>query len=530
MSVVPLKSGKPANGPPPHTAGSRLVVNTVSNFVGQAALILLTFFSTPYITRKMGSVQYGALSLLMVYLFSFSLLNLGINTSLVKYLAELLPKAKYQDIQNYVSTALTVLVGIGLIAGVVIFVAAAPLVHYLFKGTAHHTADTILALRIASIAFVLQFLVQVVSAVLIAAQRFEILNGLRVASEMLRVGGTVTIVSIGGGLPAMLALVMFSSLFLCVGYAVVAKRIVPQLSLCPGFSRAHLYSLVHHSKYVLVTNVSNQIVGTADNVILGAFLPVANLAYYGIASTLAQRFWLMVGNISSAVFPAASAFSAGARLDQVRELYIRGTKIAAAAACFPAFALCLFSKQFLLHWLGTEYADNGALVLSFLVLGFMVNALSMVAYQVLQSTQHVSTAARGSVIYMIINLVLFVAFIPRFGLRGASAGFFAAQLIFVPWFVGKANRILKVTWGQLISEAYVRVVLIAAGCCSLSLLWWPWIHSLLTLGVAVGFGLMAYAALAYLIILDNKERTTCRMLVERFASVVPAKSVAGIAN
>jgi O-antigen/teichoic acid export membrane protein len=360
----------------------------------------------------------------------------------------------------------------------------------------------------------------------IAAQRFEIINVVRVVSEILRLGGTVVIVSLGGGLPAMLTLVMFTSGFLCVAYALAAKRIVPKLSFRPGFSYAHFYSLLHHSKYVVVTNVSNQIVGTADNVILGAFLPVANLAYYGIAYTLAQRFWVLVGNVSSVVFPAASALSASARPDQVRELYIRGTKIAAAAACFPAFALCLFSRQFLLHWLGAEYADNGAVVLSFLALGFMVNAFSTVAYQVLQSTRYVSTAAHGSVVYMIINVLLFVAFIPKFGLRGASAGFFAAQLIFVPWFVSRANRILEVTWRQLISEAYTRVALIAAGCCSLSLMWWPWIHSLFTLALAVGFGLVVYAALAYTVILDNKERATCRMLIELFSSLIKCKTTA----
>lgn len=509
-----------------HTAASRLVFNTLSNFLGQATLILLTFFSTPYITRKMGSVQYGVLSLLMIYLFSFSLLNLGMNTSLVKYLAELLPGTKYNEMQRYVSTALTVLVGIGLVAGVVIFVAATPLVHHVFQGTGRHTTDTILALRIASIAFVLQFLIQVVSAVPIAAQRFEVVNAVRVVSEVLRIGGTVAIVSVGGRLPAMLALVMFTSVFLCVAYAMAARRIVPQLSFRPGFSRAHLYSLLRHSKYVAVTNVSNQVVGTADNVILGAFLPVANLAYYGIAYSLCQRFSAMVANVSSVVFPAASAFAASDRPDQVRELYVRGTKIAAATSCFPALALCLFSRQFLLHWLGAEYADNGALVLSFLVLGFMVNACSMVAFQVLQGTSYVSTAARGSVVYMLISLVLFVAFIPKFGLRGASAGFFAGQLIFVLWFVGKANRILAVTWGQLVSRAYVRVALIAVGCCGLSVLWWPWIHSLVTLGLAVGFGLAAYAAMAYFVILDGKERETCRMLVQRFTSMIKGRSPA----
>jgi O-antigen/teichoic acid export membrane protein len=313
---------------------------------------------------------------------------------------------------------------------------------------------------------------------------------------------------------------MFTSIFLCIAYALAAKRIVPQLDFRPRFSRRHLHALLHHSKYVVITNVSNQIAGSADNVIIGAFLPVANQAYYGIAYTLAQRFWVLVANVSSVVFPAASAFSANARPDQVRELYLRGTKIAAAAACFPALALCLFSRQFLLYWLGAEYADHGSVVLSLLVLAFMVNAFSLVAYQVLQSTHYVSTAARASLVYMIMNVVMFVAFIPKFGLPGASAGFLAAQLLFVPWFVLKANRILQVSWRQLISGAYLRVFLISLGACGISWLFHPWVHSLFTLALAVTVGLCCYALLSYVLVLDETERTVCRLLVHRGASVL----------
>jgi O-antigen/teichoic acid export membrane protein len=170
--------------------------------------------------------------------------------------------------------------------------------------------------------------------------------------------------------------------------------------------------------------------------------------------------------------------------------------------------------------LGPEYADHGALVLSLLILGFMVNAFSLVAYQVLQSTHYVSTAARASVVYVIVNVAMFVVCIPKFGLAGASAGFLAAQLLFVPWFVMKANRLLEVKWRQLIFAAYLRVFLISLGACGISWLFHPWVHSLFTLGVAVAVGLCSYALLTYLLVLDEQERTACRHLIRRMASVL----------
>ena len=117
-----------------HSTGSRLLQNTVSNVAGQIFIAVLTLFSTPYITRKLGATQYGALSLLMTYLFAFSLLNLGINASLVKYMAELMPKGRMEEVQKYFSTSLTVLVGIGILIGVFVCTLAPVIVQIWLQG------------------------------------------------------------------------------------------------------------------------------------------------------------------------------------------------------------------------------------------------------------------------------------------------------------------------------------------------------------------------------------------------------------
>jgi O-antigen/teichoic acid export membrane protein len=501
-----------------------LVQNTASNFAGQVIITLLAFFSTPYITHKLGASQYGALSLLMTYLFAFSLLNLGMNASLVKYLAELLPKNHTREMQQYLSTSLTVLVGIGAgIAGLV-FVLAGTIVRHCFKGSAGLAPSTVLALRIASVAFILQFLIQVASSVPAAAQRFEIINLVRAGSEALRIIVTVVLLFLGFGLPSLMAVVIFASLCACLAYGLASKRLMPALRLRPGFSSRHFRSLLGHSRYVLVVNLSNQLVGTMDSFLIGAFLPIANVAYYVISYTLAQRLWTFVGNLISVVFPAASAFSGAERQDRVRELYLRGMKVAAAAGCFPALALCLFSRSFLLYWLGPDYAKEGAVVLSLLALGFLVNSFTYVPYQVLQSTHYADTAAKGAVVYGAVNLTLFVLLIPRFGIVGAAIAFLLGQILFVPWFVRKSNRLLGVRWRALFAASYARVFIAASLACSACWFLRAWVDSLLTLASVITAGLLLYVLLAAMLVLDSKERDTCRALVQRWIAFLPGRA------
>jgi O-antigen/teichoic acid export membrane protein len=492
----------------------RLVLNTVSNFVGQGIVLLVTFFSTPYVTRKLGATQYGTLNLLIICIFSVSLLNLGINTSLVKYLAELMPKGEMGEVQRYFSTALTVLVGIGLLVAVLIFASAGAIVHHFFKDTGEFTSATYVALRIASIAFVLQFLTQVLLSVAAGVQRFEILNIVGTASDTARLLGMIVVVYLGGGLVALMALLMVVSLCTCTTYAFVAKALAPQLSLRPGFSVRHLRALVTHSKFVLVGNAGRQLVGSADNVIIGYCLPVSALAYYGISYSIAQRLWTLVGNVASVVFPAASAFSGSDDQAHVQELYLRGTKIAAAAACFPALALAIFSRELMLYWLSPEYAANGARVLACLSLGFLVNSFSFVPYQTLQSTHYAATTAKGSVGYALINVVMFLLLIPRYGIVGASSAFLLSQFAFVPWFTRLANQRIGVPHSAVISS-YAKVFVVAAASCAITWTGRFLVHSLISLGLVVGVGFSLYLILAYSLVLDRRERTACKLLLQQ---------------
>jgi O-antigen/teichoic acid export membrane protein len=509
-------------GAPSHSVGSRLIQNSAANFLGQAVIVGLTLLCTPYITRKLGPSGYGALNLLMAYLFSFSLLNLGLNASLVKFLAELLPQNRAGEIQEYFSTSFTFLVAVGLLAGAAVWMLASPIVERCFKGDAGLTSSAVTALRVASVAFVLQFVCQALSAVPAAAQRFEILSLIGYGSNGLRILGTVILLWLGRGLPSLMAMVVFAVGASALGYAIADKRLLPYLRLSPGWSQPRFHSLVGHSKFVVVVNASNQLVSTADSFLLGFFLPVANIAYYGVAYALAQRLWASVANVVGVVFPAASAFSGAADRARFNELYLRGMKVAAISAVFPSFALCIFGRDFLLFWLGPDYAERGAPVLILVTLGFLLNSFSYVAYQVLQSTHRVNFAARASVIYSLLNLAAFAVFIPRFGTIGAAGAFLGSQVVFVPWFLHRTNRLLGVRWVDLFVDSYARVFAAAGLGSAVCWVCSGWVHSFLTLVLAGSLGLAVYVGTGLALVLDSRDRAASRILLQRWAGAIRA--------
>ena len=156
------------------------------------------------------------------------------------------------------------------------------------------------------------------------------------------------------------------------------------------------------------------------------------------------------------------------------------------------------------------------MVLTLLAIGFLINSFSYVPCQVLQSTHHAETAAKGTAAYAVLNVALFVLLIPRFGIFGAASGFLIAQILFVPFFIGRANRLLGARWTAVIGASYMRPLLatsVAAGACWVSRLW---VNSFATLAGAMVVGFLIYALSVAFFVLDDRERAACRFLVNRW--------------
>jgi len=493
--------------------GRRLVANAMANLAGQSLLLLLTFFSTPYIIRHFGAARFGALMLVLTYVEAFGLLELGINATLVKYMAELLEQRRVQDVHAYFGTALTLyLAGGMLIAGLVALSSQWVIANFMNIGE-ELQQHVVHAFWIASVAFLFRFVSQPASGIPIAAQRFDIANYVSVGSEIIRVLGSVAVVYFGYLLQGVLVVILVANLFSCAAYFIIAQRLIPGLSLWPRFSSGHLRSLFHFSKFILIANVSGRAVSYADNLMIGYFLPVVAVGFYTIPYGVCKRLSAFVQNLAVVVFPAASSLSATAQPQQLEELYLRGSKMVAAAVSFPALALCLFSSEFLRYWIGPEFAQQGALAMRLLTLGFLLSCLGHIPFLFLQGTGYPQIAARFAGGQAVLIVILFWIFIPRFGIAGAAAGFLIAQSIVMPWMTHCCNRLLQIGWTRVLVTTYASVVptsvLASLACLALR----SWVSSLFSLAVVVAVGLVVYLAMVVAIVFDGKERATCWQFV-----------------
>jgi O-antigen/teichoic acid export membrane protein len=503
------------------------VSNTVSNVGGQGLLLLLTFFSTPYITRQFGPSRYGVLVLLVTYVEVFNLLNLGINTGLLKFVSELLPQGKLDEVGRYFGSGLTLFGGGGILIGVLGAVFARPIVYHMMNLPAADQAEVVLAFHIATAAFVLRFWAQPFAAMPLAVQRFDIAAAISVGGEAVRIVMMVLMTFLGHFVIAALLVTVGVNAASLAANVIATRWLIPGMPMWPRWSRTHVHSVFHYSKYVLVGQVTGRVVNSADVGILGKFQPVSAVAFYGIPYTIGYKMWVLLANVASVVFPAASALSGTGQLERLRELYCRATKIVTGMGLLMATVLVMFGREVLLYWLGPVFAAQGTIAFRLLIAAFWINSLQHVPFAVLQSTGRVDRTARFAVVYAVGNVVMFFLLIPRYGVNGAASGFLITQLLTIPWLIHTCNACLEVKTAEMFVRSWVRVLSVGAVSVLIAFLLKPWVSSLLSLMGAIAVVLMAGAAIGFVVILDDRERAACWSVLNRWTPEALARSSAG---
>lgn len=484
----------------------KLIANTLFNVCGQAYTILLGILVVPYMVQRLGAGLYGLIAIAAALGSFAGLLNFGFGRAVSKYVSELYWTGDFQAINSLLRSALTVSFLGGCVGCALLLSFQKPLVSGLVHGDQSAASYAGFAVIATALGVLMSLPLDSISAVPIAVQRFDITNRMNILLSTVKNAGAVAVLAAGLFFKAVLVVYISASVLVFLAYVHYARKLLPGLSLRPGLSPQDIKQLAKFSVPVLVGSVSAFVVHRLDRILMAYFLPVAAVTFYVIPYSLAERTWMGVGNVTSVIFPSASELSSQQDCGKVKELYVRASKMALLAA-MPATLLLLGAPaQILYYWVGPEYALRGALALQFLAGGFLFNIAVHVPYVVAQGVDRPWISARYSLLNGVANLLLFLILIPRFGILGAAAGFFASELAIAPLFIWEVNRAVGVPFQRLIREAYLRPLCCGTACCLLLRVFAPRAGSLADVILYGTLAVCGYGVLAFASAIERRER------------------------
>lgn len=362
----------------------KLAKHALFNLVGLGAPLLVALASIPALVHGLGPERFGLLTLVWAVTSYFGLFDLGLGRVLTQQLAILLGQRDGERMGRLCATALSMMLGLGLLGGLAM-VALAPWGVDFIKALPDRR-EAILACLVMGCATPFIVLTAGLRGMLEACHEFEVLNYLRLPLGVWTFAGPWLVLFWQG--PDLVAI----TLALAAGRVIAAPlhawfawRAVPELRGQLRWGPEWVRPLLVSGGWMTLSNVVSPLMGYVDRFMIGITVSAAAVAYYVTPQEIVTKLWIIPGALTAVLFPTFAAQAA--RQDEAaRALYKRAVLILLAALLPITAVLAGFAEPLLTLWIGAETAAHSASLLRVFALGILINCLAHVPFTWLQAT------------------------------------------------------------------------------------------------------------------------------------------------
>ncbi|HEY3973269.1 MAG TPA: flippase [Candidatus Sulfotelmatobacter sp.] len=400
----------------------QILKNVGSSWFSLGTNVVVGIFISPYIIHHLGDEAFGIWILIFSITGYYGLFDLGIRSSIVRYVAKYSANEEHEQMNRLVNTAMFSYSAIGIVT-IGITLVAAYYVHSIFpKIDPADVPTSRLLLLMVGASVSLGFPLGVFSGILEGLQRFYLLNFVNVISTVLRAvlivvalrhgRGLLTVALITVGLPLVNGLVNGVSVF----------HLLP-LRLGPRYvSRASLRLIAGYSGTTFLIIVAGRLRFKTDALVIGTFVSAAAITYFTIGSRLVDYSSELVSSLAQIFVPMSSQSQAKGDIDGLRKIFVVGNR-ACALIIFPITAiLTVLGKSIIEAWVGPKYIATSYPVLLVLLYPTTLMLAQSASGRTLWGMAKHRTWAYVVLVEGAANLILSVVLVRPYGIMGDAIG------------------------------------------------------------------------------------------------------------
>ena len=489
-----------------------------SNWVVTAVTILAVYFLTPFTIHKLGDDGYGTWNLINAITGYLGLLMLGVPMASVRYFAQHVATGDEQKLNAAIGSCATLYLCLGLIA---VFAGAGMYLFFIdsYRIPASLTGDARLAFALVVIYVSIGFLALLPNGILAAHDDFIPRNMVRLWGVLLRLGLTFGLLLLQASL-TMLALVQLAcTVFDFTLCWMLIKRRYPSVRLrLTDFDWKMTRSIFAFSVYVLVLNAGARLSFETDSIVIGKFMTVGTIPYFTVANSFLIYLMEFLLSIAAVVMPAATRLQTQGKHAEMREIFLKWSKIALTLTIAAGMFLIVLGPRFIAWWVDPSFEQPAGQVLQILMLSYLVFLpVRGVALPMLMGVGKVGLPTIGFLVTGIVNLGLSIALVGPMGLAGVALGTAIPNVLFAAAVFVQACRVLDVSIGAFLRYVVPRAALGAVPALAL-LLWLKVgldVHGLLALAVAGVAMMLVFLATLVFFVYRNDPYVNLRGLLPR---------------
>jgi O-antigen/teichoic acid export membrane protein len=403
-------------------SSSRVVLrNALFNVGGFFVSSLYIFLLVPIALHFVGAENYGLWVIMMGLTGYFGLADLGLNTSLVKYISEYAAAGRSRDVNSVVWHGLLFYFVVSLVVFITGYVAF-PLVFELLQLPAASYAPARNVFIISLLGFGVGSTVAIIGGVLLGLQRSDLYNFITNGLLILKLAGIAVALWLGAGIYGLALGDLAGGLLTIPLLTIAARKVYPALRFSPmRFDFGMIKKLLVFGVQLQVSRLAEVVQAQWDKLILTRIVGLSAVTPYDIGARPLSRIRTLPIIAVSALVPAVSALEVEQNRERIQSALLRSTRYLALFAA-PAFTfVALFAPDLFTAWLGGEY-PNSVLVARILSFALFMNVMTGGISFVSQGQGLPGFQMRAMLVQAIVNCVLSTGLAMLFGFLGAVTG------------------------------------------------------------------------------------------------------------
>lgn len=404
-------------------------VGVIFSYVLMFVEICSTMLFTPFLIRTLGQAEYGIYHLILSVLSYFTLLDLGVGSSVIRYMSKYSAEKNKNAQRSFMGVTTIyylIIAAVALLIGLVV----RQNLSSIFE-TGLSVTEIELARKLFSIAIcntVVTLATSAFSNAIIAHEHFMVSKGTTIIMTIVKVLLSVVALKMGMSSMGVLAVHLITN---CITRGIYVCYVLFKLKITPSFKNiqfSFLKEVASYSSFILLQLIASYINSMSDQILLGMFAKgsAVIIGIYSIGAQILQYFKTVGAHFTGVLMPGLVRLVDS---KPTRETY-ENEMIKIGRIVFMVLGLVwcvflVFGKDFICMWAGEENSQAYIVALALMfptLFGYAQGA----GYQLLQAMAKHKLPAIIQVCSAVVHIILVIILMKWNALYGTVIGSFIA--------------------------------------------------------------------------------------------------------
>jgi O-antigen/teichoic acid export membrane protein len=435
---------------------SLLIKNVIWNWLGHIGFVIAGFILPRSINDNIGQELLGIWDFAWSIASYFSLIQMGIGTSVNRYVAKHIAENDLEGLNASVVSVffIQILMGTVILVLSTLFYFLIPTIWQEKLGANVSTAQLSIILLGFSTAIKVSF--GAYDGVITGVHRWDLYNINNTSIHLLTIASMVIALYLGGGVVQISTIYAVGSIITVVIRVIIAHKVCPQLSISyKKFDLHNALSMLRFGGKNFLNSIAQMVLYQTNGLIIVSLLGPQYLALFMRPLALIQHLRVFVGKLGNTLTPVITELSLKDDKRFVNDVVLSSTKYAISIAVPSILFLIMLGDNLLEVWMGKGFVNKELIMI--LAIGHLFTISHLTLVNVLIALNEHGKVAITNIIagLFAVGISYYLMSNTELGILGAAIGIsiplILADAVILPTI---ALRILKIPFREFVSKTW----------------------------------------------------------------------------